>query len=240
MKVLPSHCVLLRTQVCTTGLDFLAHNLILEPWSPEARVAPLRYDDVAVRELLPVPGVQHVLERQLLQVLEGDSGSRGLQHGAEHVAVQAVAAHGAHAALAVRAAPSVEPWSGVRRLRGMSDMRSGVSDVPVVTVHDGFQGLGTSAAGVGHRIQEPGSALTLPLLAAPAVVLGRASSGRGLEVALGEKGWRRLAHDCLLQEAQHLVLLLRPRQLFLLLTPGEPSCFSNAFVCRAISSWHEV
>lgn len=206
--MLPSHCVVLRTQVCTTGLDFSAHNLILEPWSPEAHVAPLRYNDVAVRELLLVPGVQRVLESQLLQVLEGDSGSRGLQHGAEHVAAQAVVAHGAHAVLAVRAAPSAEPWSGVRRLRCTSDMRSGVSDVPVVTVHHGFPGLGTSAAGVGHRIQEPGISLTLSLLAGSAVVLGRASFGRVLEVALGEKGWRRLAHDdCLLQEARHLVLL---------------------------------
>ncbi|XP_047587984.1 uncharacterized protein LOC125101693 [Lutra lutra] len=47
----------------TTGLDFSVHKFILQLWSPEAHIAPLRHDDVTVRELLLVPGVQHVLPR---------------------------------------------------------------------------------------------------------------------------------------------------------------------------------
>ncbi|XP_058588619.1 uncharacterized protein LOC131513535 [Neofelis nebulosa] len=72
-----------------------------------------------------------------------------------------------------------------RRLRIPADMRSGW-----IAVRDGFSRFGASASGVSDGIQGLGSALSLSLLAGPAVVLGRVSSGPFPEVVLGEKRWR--------------------------------------------------
>ena len=72
-----------------------------------------------------------------------------------------------------------------RRLRILADMRSGW-----IAVRDGFSRFGASASGVSDGIQGLGSALSLSLLAGPAVVLGRVSSGPFPEAVLGEKGWR--------------------------------------------------